>query len=150
MSRSPSTAVCMPLVLNALLLVAIGFQATSTCPLLFAVGSTLNGVRPRNMPPHASQTPWLPMFCPTTPPAYCQSKANRQNRFPARTNALVELGNARATLNSRGPVAQWITRLTTDQKIPGSNPGRFGLLFASPSLSASPVVVVRPAYSRNN
>ena len=23
-----------------------------------------------------------------------------------------------------GPVAQWITRLTTDQKIPGSNPGR--------------------------
>ena len=24
-----------------------------------------------------------------------------------------------------GPVAQWITRLTTDQKIPGSNPGRF-------------------------
>ena len=26
---------------------------------------------------------------------------------------------------SAGPVAQWITRLTTDQKIPGSNPGRF-------------------------
>ena len=26
---------------------------------------------------------------------------------------------------SIGPVAQWITRLTTDQKIPGSNPGRF-------------------------
>ena len=26
-----------------------------------------------------------------------------------------------------GPVAQWITRLTTDQKIPGSNPGRFGI-----------------------
>ena len=25
-----------------------------------------------------------------------------------------------------GPVAQWITRLTTDQKIPGSNPGRIG------------------------
>ncbi len=25
-----------------------------------------------------------------------------------------------------GPVAQWITRLTTDQKIPGSNPGRLG------------------------
>ena len=24
-----------------------------------------------------------------------------------------------------GPVAQWITRLTTDQKIPGSNPGSF-------------------------
>ena len=23
-----------------------------------------------------------------------------------------------------GPVAQWITRLTTDQKIPGSNPGK--------------------------
>ena len=27
-----------------------------------------------------------------------------------------------ATFN--GPVAQWITRLTTDQKIPGSTPGR--------------------------
>ena len=27
--------------------------------------------------------------------------------------------------NVVGPVAQWITRLTTDQKIPGSNPGRF-------------------------
>lgn len=24
---------------------------------------------------------------------------------------------------STGPVAQWITRLTTDQKIPGSTPG---------------------------
>ena len=23
-----------------------------------------------------------------------------------------------------GPVAQWITRLTTDQKIPGSTPGK--------------------------
>ena len=28
-----------------------------------------------------------------------------------------------------GPVAQWITRLTTDQKIPGSNPGRLGLFW---------------------
>ena len=28
-----------------------------------------------------------------------------------------------------GPVAQWITRLTTDQKIPGSNPGRFGTFY---------------------
>ena len=27
-----------------------------------------------------------------------------------------------------GPVAQWITRLTTDQEIPGSTPGRFVLL----------------------
>ncbi|XP_062518512.1 uncharacterized protein LOC134193690 [Corticium candelabrum] len=26
--------------------------------------------------------------------------------------------------HSAGPVAQWITRLTTDQKIPGSSPGR--------------------------
>jgi hypothetical protein len=25
-----------------------------------------------------------------------------------------------------GPVAQWITRLTTDQKIAGSNPARIG------------------------
>ena len=28
------------------------------------------------------------------------------------------------TTRIRGPVAQWITRLTTDQKIPGSNPGK--------------------------
>ena len=28
-----------------------------------------------------------------------------------------------------GPVAQRITRLTTDQKIPGSNPGRVGVFF---------------------
>ena len=34
----------------------------------------------------------------------------------ARQNTLTHLS---------GPVAQWITRLTTDQKIPGSNPGRF-------------------------
>lgn len=27
-----------------------------------------------------------------------------------------------------GPVAQWITRLTTDQEIPGSTPGRLELL----------------------
>ena len=32
------------------------------------------------------------------------------------------------TLNFVGPVAQWITRLTTDQEIPGSSPGRFVLL----------------------
>ena len=30
-----------------------------------------------------------------------------------------------------GPVAQWITRLTMDQKIPGSNPGRFDVFFGS-------------------
>lgn len=28
-----------------------------------------------------------------------------------------------------GPVAQRITRLTTDQKIPGSNPGRVEIIF---------------------
>ena len=27
-------------------------------------------------------------------------------------------------IHSQGLVAQWITRLTTDQKIPGSNPGK--------------------------
>ena len=27
-----------------------------------------------------------------------------------------------------GPVAQWITRLTTDQKIPGSTPGRIEVI----------------------
>ena len=27
-----------------------------------------------------------------------------------------------------GPVAQWIRRLTTDQEIPGSNPGRIVFL----------------------
>ena len=29
-------------------------------------------------------------------------------------------------IHSQGLVAQWITRLTTDQKIPGSNPGKVG------------------------
>ena len=27
-------------------------------------------------------------------------------------------------IHNQGLVAQWITRLTTDQKIPGSNPGK--------------------------
>ena len=36
-----------------------------------------------------------------------------------------------------GSVAQWITRLTTDQKIPGSTPGWLGLTFPSESLKAS-------------
>ena len=30
------------------------------------------------------------------------------------------------TLITGGPMAQWITRLTTDQKIAGSNPARIG------------------------
>ena len=30
---------------------------------------------------------------------------------------------------TQGPVAQWITRLTTDQKIPGSTPGRIERIF---------------------
>ena len=29
----------------------------------------------------------------------------------------------------QGLVAQWITRLTTDQKIPGSNPGKLDAFF---------------------
>lgn len=32
-----------------------------------------------------------------------------------------------------GPVTQRITRLTTDQKIPGSNPGRIDYIFSFPS-----------------
>ena len=32
----------------------------------------------------------------------------------------------------RGRVAQWITRLTTDQKIPGSNPGVLALKLTPP------------------
>ena len=39
---------------------------------------------------------------------------------------------------STGPVAQRITRLTTDQKIPGSNPGRLVTIF-----SRRKIVVVR-------
>ena len=31
---------------------------------------------------------------------------------------------------SKGPVAQWITRLTTDQKIAGSNPARIEIFFS--------------------
>ena len=33
--------------------------------------------------------------------------------------------------HSQGLVAQWITRLTTDQKIPGSNPGKVEFFFIS-------------------
>ena len=35
-------------------------------------------------------------------------------------------GLKRTNFKSIGPVAQWITRLTTDQKIAGSNPARIG------------------------
>ena len=35
------------------------------------------------------------------------------------------LARQNTLIQPSGPVAQWITRLTTDQKIPGSNPGRF-------------------------
>ena len=38
---------------------------------------------------------------------------------------LVRYGFRHSCRLASGPVAQWITRLTTDQKIPGSNPGRF-------------------------
>ena len=43
----------------------------------------------------------------------------------------------RSGTNITGRVAQWITRLTTDQKIPGSNPG----VVAIPILEISPVIV---------
>ena len=33
-------------------------------------------------------------------------------------------------ISGGGSVAQWITRLTTDQEIPGSTPGRFGNYYA--------------------
>jgi hypothetical protein len=36
-----------------------------------------------------------------------------------------------------GLVAQWITRLTTDQKIPGSNPGKVGFFFLLPGFIRS-------------
>ena len=40
-------------------------------------------------------------------------------------NLKVRLARFKTLIQLSGPVAQWITRLTTDQKIPGSNPGRF-------------------------
>ena len=39
---------------------------------------------------------------------------------------LIKTGSGEKT-HSQGLVAQWITRLTTDQKIPGSNPGKVDL-----------------------
>jgi hypothetical protein len=33
-------------------------------------------------------------------------------------------------VNYNGLVAQWITRLTTDQKIPGSTPGKIVFFFS--------------------
>ena len=49
---------------------------------------------------------------------------------------------------SVGPVAQWITRLTTDQKIPGSNPGRVVHFFKFISLSSrdSEVCISKSTY----
>ncbi len=38
-------------------------------------------------------------------------------------------------LATGGPVAQWITHLTTDQKIPGSTPGWLALQFFCISLT---------------
>ena len=36
-----------------------------------------------------------------------------------------QVSEVRRSYSSGGPVAQWITRLPTEQKIPGSNPGWF-------------------------
>ena len=46
-----------------------------------------------------------------------------------------------------GLVAQWITRLTTDQKIPGSNPGKLELFssFLMYKLPVSGVLIVAVA-----
>ena len=38
-----------------------------------------------------------------------------------------QISEVRRSYSSCGPVAQWITRLPTEQKIPGSNPGWFGI-----------------------
>ena len=53
-------------------------------------------------------------------------------------------------IHNQGLVAQWITRLTTDQKIPGSNPGKvdffksfFTLILAKKKVMAS--VGIEPA-----
>ena len=44
-----------------------------------------------------------------------------------------------------GPVAQWITRLTTDQKIPGSSPGRIAYFSAPPMFDCD-----SPSQARSN
>ena len=50
-------------------------------------------------------------------------------------NLKVSLARFKTLVLLSGPVAQWITRLTTDQKIPGSNPGKvaFFFLFLNPN-----------------
>ncbi len=53
---------------------------------------------------------------------------------------------ATAVVHSRGRVAQWITRLTTDQKIPGSNPG----MLAKPTfyrLHSADIMALLPSLS---
>ena len=57
----------------------------------------------------------------------CLLMHNFQNVFWR--DMLVRYGQRRVGRLASGPVAQWITRLTTDQKIPGSNPGRFDCFF---------------------
>ena len=62
---------------------------------------------------------------------------------------------------SAGLVAQWITRLTTDQKIPGSNPGKVDFLLtkyiktqmnksmASVGIEPATLALLAPRVSRN-
>ena len=48
---------------------------------------------------------------------------------------LMEMHLSFSTSLTSGLVAQWITRLTTDQKIAGSNPAEIGIFFQSFSIS---------------
>ena len=67
---------------------------------------------------------------PTFPPASDTTTHDTCHTLP-RSSAVAGNLNAvpdQAGLVFMGPVAQRITRLTTDQKIPGSNPGRLEIL----------------------
>ena len=46
------------------------------------------------------------------------------------------------SVHQQGLVAQWITRLTTDQKIPGSNPGKLDILRGETNIVVSINLIV--------
>ena len=52
-------------------------------------------------------------------------------------------------VHNQGLVAQWITRLTTDQKIPGSNPGKVGFFEEDGNIFCYKKKILWPVWGSN-